>query len=152
MHRFLAVSCVLLAVLLAGCGGGGGGSTTETQDFEVALTVPTGAAPEGVTPTVVEQTAKDVPLQPEGPVFIAAVEGLPHGTVFSSPITLTFTLTIPLATDDSVGLFQYSTVSGWTQVPGAQVAISSNRLVVTVSNISAFSEEGHFALLILPKG
>ncbi len=152
MHKFLAVSCVLIAVLLAGCGGGGGGSTTETQDFEVTLAVPAGAAPDGETPQVVEKTAQDVPLQPEGSAFIAAAEGLPHGTVFSSPVTLTFTLTIPLATDDSVDLFQYSTASGWTQVPGAQEVVSGNRLVVTVSNISAFSDEGHFALFLLPKG
>lgn len=148
MHKLLMMSCVLLAVVLAGCGGGS--SSNETQAFDVALTVPAGAAPVGVTPQVTERTVTQVPLQPAGPVFIAGAECLPPGTNFSQPVTLTFTLTIPLATGESVGLFQYATASGWTQVPGPQVAISGSRLTVTVSNVLAFPDEGYFALLILP--
>jgi len=138
---YLACAVVLV---VAGCGGGGGAG--DTRSVQVELTVPAGAAPAGVTPTVTPKTTADYP-QLAGDAFVAAAECLPHGTTFTQPVTLTFRLVTALGASDNVLLFQSDAANNWTQVPGAQVTVSADRLTVTVGNLSAFTNNGRFALL-----
>lgn len=144
--RMLYVSLiVVLAVALVGCGGGGGGSTTTTT---VSLSVPTGAAPAGVTPTVAYKTLEDTPNTTGSyPIWVASVQCLPAGTEFSQPVTLTFHLTTAVEAGKEVGLFEH-TDSGWTGMADNTVTLSADRKTATVQ-VSKFSSDGYYMLMTL---
>ncbi|MGC8862182.1 MAG: hypothetical protein ACP5R5_05320, partial [Armatimonadota bacterium] len=127
------ICAAVLAV--AGCGGGGGGDGSPTPTVQVTLTVPPGAAPAGVTPTVVSRTTTDAGYEKlAGSAFVAAALCQPGGTTFSQPVTLTFTLVNPLGAGDTVNLFWCDPANNWTTVAGAQVTVSTDRRTVTVGN------------------
>ncbi|MCL5103206.1 MAG: hypothetical protein M1133_03700 [Armatimonadetes bacterium] len=144
MRRFLLMLCIFGVAVLAGCGGGGGGGTAATTPT-VTLSVPSGAAPDGVTPTVAYKAAADIPGHPTGSKFVSAAQTLPAGTSFTQQVTLTFTLTSPLGASDQVLLFQTDAAGNWTQVSSAQVTISSDRATATV-NVTSFSAQGYYAI------
>ena len=144
----LCVVCVPILVA-AGCGGGGNsGGGTPTQSVQVTLTVPPGAAPQGVNPTATVKTTADPGYEKlQGRAVVAAVQCDPPGTVFTQPVTLTFKLVTALDAGDVVELFWCDAQNNWNTLAGAQETISADRLTVTVSNISQFTDNGRYALL-----
>ena len=149
MRRLFLLLCVLGLAVVGGCGGGGGvgtGGGTTPATPTVSLSVPSGAAPAGVTPAVAYKTATEIPGSPTGSAFVAAAQTTPASTAFTQPVTLTFTLTSPLGATDRVDLFQVNTSGVWTNgVPGATVTISTDNTTVT-AQISNFSAQGYYAV------
>ncbi|MCL5102586.1 MAG: hypothetical protein M1133_00535 [Armatimonadetes bacterium] len=152
MRRLFSLLCVFGLAVVVGCGGSGGGGavTTSATTPTVDLSVPSGAAPAGVSPTVTYKTATEVPGSPTGSAFVSAAQTAPAGTAFTQPVTLTFTLTSPLGATDNVDLFQVDANGTWTNgVTGATVpTVSTDRLTVTVQ-VSSFSAQGYYALFKL---
>ncbi|MHB9037943.1 MAG: hypothetical protein ACYC64_14895 [Armatimonadota bacterium] len=149
--RMLYVSLAALAALsLVGCGGGGGGSTTSvTPTATVDLTVPSGAAPAGVTPTVENKEAAEVSNIPGSvAVFVAAVECLPTGTVFSQPVTLTFDLANAVPAGKQVALFERNASNDWIGSAGTTVNLSADRKTATVQ-VDHFTANGYYMILTL---
>jgi len=146
----LYVSLAALAALaLVGCGGGGGGGVPIVLTNTVDLTVPSGAAPAGVTPTVQNKEAADVPNIPGSvSIFVAAAECLPTGTIFSQPVTLTFDLVNAVPAGKQVALFERNPSNDWIGSPGTTVNLSADRKTATVQ-VDRFTSNGYYMILTL---
>ena len=89
-----------------------------------------------------------MPAQPGGTAFLTGAQVSPAGTVFSSSVTLTFTLTAPVAAGANLRLFQY-TGGNWLQiVPAIIPTISTDRETLTV-HVDSFADGGYFAVFAI---
>jgi len=142
MKRLILVLSIL-AVAMAGCGGGGGGSSATNG---VALT----GGDQGVNATATVRTVAELPKDPGGDAFVSAAQVAPVSATFTSPVTLTFTLTSPVAAGKTPMLLYYDGTNwiSWPQ-PGNAVVVTTSvdRMTVTVSNVRGFPASGYFAVL-----
>ncbi|MEN6357497.1 MAG: hypothetical protein ABFD83_10480 [Armatimonadota bacterium] len=112
---------------------------------KIDLTVPTGAAPSGVTPTVESKTLEDTPDTPGNyPLYVASVECLPAGTTFSQPVTLTFHLSTAMPDGRSLVLYEPNGSGGWAGTD-VEVSLSDGRKTATV-NVDHFTSNGFYML------
>ena len=147
-----AIACTSL--VLAGCGGHGtssppsaqkigsaGGTVTEASGAKVVI--PAGALTQD-TPIAVTQTSAGAPALPAGVTAVGPIYAFtPHGTVFTSPVTITVPFTASSVPQGAtLALYKTNaTQSAWDVVSGASVGGKT-----MVGNVSGFS----FAVVATP--